>query len=330
MSTIPDAYRKGCETLVHCCAGLQPGERALVLSDATTEQVGVWFAAEVERVTSACGHRVIAPLTMHGQEPPREIAAQMAASNVVFCLTRMSLAHSLARKAATDGGTRFLSLPDYSPELLASPSLQVDFKALVPEAERLTELLQGAQEVAIRTGQGTELRFAVRGRIPNCCPGLCREPGALASPPDAEVNVAPWEESAHGTVCVDGSIPCAEIGLLDEPVLLEIGNGRITEFRGERRTVAALERIFDETAGASARQLAEFGIGLNPRAQLSGRMLEDEGCAGTIHLGFGSNITIGGRNRAPLHLDFVVREPTVWFDDRLVLGPESAAPRNAA
>ena len=53
-------------------------------------------------------------------------------------------------------------------------------------------------------------------------------------------------------------------------------------------------------------------------------MLEDEGCAGTIHLGFGSNATIGGRNEVAFHLDFVVRRPSVWIDARAAV--DRAAP----
>jgi aminopeptidase len=65
--------------------------------------------------------------------------------------------------------------------------------------------------------------------------------------------------------------------------------------------------------------LADLGLGLNPRARLSGRMLEDEGCAGTAHLGFGSNATIGGRNLVAFHLDFVIRRPNVWIDGSLAV-----------
>ena len=45
------------------------------------------------------------------------------------------------------------------------------------------------------------------------------------------------------------------------------------------------------------------GFGLNNKAKISGNMLEDEGVYGSIHFGFGSNITFGGKIKTSFHLD---------------------------
>jgi leucyl aminopeptidase (aminopeptidase T) len=69
----------------------------------------------------------------------------------------------------------------------------------------------------------------------------------------------------------------------------------------------------------AARNVAEFGIGTNPNAVLSGNILEDEKILGTIHVAFGSNNTFGGRVSAGVHLDAVVMNPTVYIDGSLIL-----------
>ncbi len=296
------------------CARLRSGDRAYVLSEPATREVGQYVAQVAAEVTDRVHHETVQCAATHGTEPPEQIAAEFAAADVVFCLTRASMAHTRARRAATDRGTRFLSLPDYSLALLAGESLRADFAALRPRAEAAAARLDRGDTVTVRTARGAELCFTIAGRKANCCPGTCAGPGALASPPDAEVNVAPAEDSARGLVWIDGSVPCPEIGLLAEPVGLVLREGRIAELRGPADTVFRLETIFDRLGTPKTRVLAEFGIGLNPHARLSGRMLEDEGCAGTIHLGFGSNATIGGRNDVAFHLDFVVRRPSVWID----------------
>ena len=166
---------------------------------------------------------------------------------------------------------------------------------------------------------GTRLTLDIAGRRANCCPGVCRAAGSLGSPPDAEVNVAPLENSSHGVAWIDGSVPCPGIGRLAAPIRLDIDGGRVVRFAGPEAVVARLEAVFAALPTPRTRVLAEFGIGLNPRAHLTGRMLEDEGCAGTIHLGFGSNATIGGANRVPFHLDFVMIGPDVSLDGRPLL-----------
>ena len=74
-----------------------------------------------------------------------------------------------------------------------------------------------------------------------------------------------------------------------------------------------------EEAGESARVVAEFGIGLNPEARVTGSIVEDEGALGTVHLALGDNLSIGGENRASLHIDMVLRDPVVELDGEAIL-----------
>src|SRR5262249_33525614 len=159
-------------------------------------------------------------------------------ADAVFCLTRMSLAHTAERLEANRKGTRFLSLPDYSLQLLGGVSLTFDFTAAVPEARRLGAALEGATQIRVWSEHGTDVTFTVAGRRANICPGLCLEPGTLGSPPDAEVNIAPIEETANGVVCVDGSIPCREIGLLTSPVMVKLQRGAVVGCDGPKEVTA--------------------------------------------------------------------------------------------
>ena len=65
--------------------------------------------------------------------------------------------------------------------------------------------------------------------------------------------------------------------------------------------------------------IGELGIGFNDEAALCGNMLIDEGALGCIHLGIGANWTIGGNNKIDFHLDFVMRDATVLFDNKIVI-----------
>jgi len=314
---LSDAIARGCRTLVVTCGDVQPGWEVLVVSDTATQPVGEAVASTARELGARVTHSVIAPLNAHGEEPPAEVGAHMLRCKAIFGLTHYSMAHSNARYQASLAGARYLSLPDYSMQVLAGAALQVDFRALTGQADWLAQRFTGATHLRVRTRLGTDIEMRADGRQGNSTPGWCTGPGIIASPPDAEANVPPLEEATQGVIVVDGSIPCPEIGLLDEPMTLTVRDGRVRAIDGPGASV--LESLFDRVGDDRARVIAEFGVGLNPAAQLCGNMLEDEGCAGTAHFGIGSNATIGGTNSVPFHLDHVVRDITLDIDGERIL-----------
>jgi len=309
-----EKLRRRCERLVRDCADLKPEDRALVISNPETSLLGELISDAARRVGCMIDHLTIAPLRMHGQEPPNDIAKAMLESDAIFALTRYSMAHSKARLNASQRGARYLSLPDYSEEILMSGAMLADFRGLTALAHQLAQALSDGEELRVTTPNGTDLVCMIGGRVGNPAPGWCFGPGTIASPPDAETNIAVVEDGSVGEVIVDGSIPCPEIGLLEAPIRLKIRDGRVTEVSGGRSS--ELAKRYDMLNDARTRVVAELGIGLNPLAKLSGSMLEDEGCLGTVHLGMGSNATIGGENEVPFHLDHIIRDARIEIDGK--------------
>jgi leucyl aminopeptidase (aminopeptidase T) len=324
------AAEPGARRIVEHCAGLRAGERALVLCDPATRAVGDALLAAARALTEDAELLEIPPLRMHGEEPPHDAARRMLAADVVFGATAFSLAHARARGAATDRGARYLSLPDLTPERLASSALvDVDFRALTPVADAYAARLGDGRALHLTSRAGTDLRCVIAGRPGNAAPGWTDAPGGLASPPDAEANVPPVEDGTEGVIVVDGSIPHPDFGLLDAPIELVVRGGRVVDVAGPR--AAPLRALL--AADPANAVVAEIGLGLNPRARLTGAMLEDEGCAGTVHVGIGGNTGLGGANAAPFHLDHVLRAPTLDVDGerlvdagRLALCPDPPSP----
>jgi leucyl aminopeptidase (aminopeptidase T) len=244
----------------------------------------------------------------------------MARSDVIFGLTWFSLAHTRARSQACAAGARYLSLPEYSLKLLADPAVTVDYRERAPIVRRFADAFTSGERVRVVTELGTDVQLDIRGRTGNYCPGFVERAGELGSPPDIEANVSPVEDASEGTVVVDGSIPCAEIGLLRTPLRMEIRNGSIVSFESDDpKLVATIKDVFARANSNRAYVLAECGVGLNTAAQLTGVMLTDEGAADCMHFGFGSNSTVGGRNIVSFHLDFVFRNPNLFVDGKQYL-----------
>lgn len=308
----------GARTLVETCAKLRARETALILSTPETIDLGEIVRSAAEAQGSRAIHRRLPAMVMHGTEPPDDVAAEMPDYDVIFCLTRFSLAHSHARRRATDRGSRFLSLPDYSKDVLASNALQVDFDSLVAPCERLASMIDRAARIRVTSAAGADIAFSTGGRRANRAPGIVDKPGQLGSPPDAEVNIAPLEGSAAGVIVVDGSVPCKGVGLLLTPLTMEVENGVVVRCRSADGVARVVEEMF-ERAGPKSRNVGEFGIGLNPKAKLCGVMLEDEGALGTIHFGIGANATIGGTVSVPFHVDFICKHATVELDGKPIM-----------
>ena len=316
--------QENANTLVDFCAGVRKGERVLLIFDNTTQLIEPYLRAAADAATDNVTVVHVDASAMHGVEPPLDVAAAMEAADVILGLTRSSLAHTEARFNATNRGARYLSLPQYGIEQLSRSSLGIDFVVAAEPGKRLKKMLDNAQHVVITTLLGTHLELSAEGRTANWAPGYCHEPGMLSSPPDIETNVAPVEHKSNGVIIVDGSIPCEVLGLLKENVQVTVEGGYITDISTNSEGVL-LKNLIESKPDKKRKVLAEFGIGLNPEAQLCGLMLEDEGALGTIHFGFGSNATIGGANKTDFHLDMIVRNPTVEIDGVRVMENGSLA-----
>lgn len=300
--------------LLHC-GSLKPSEKLCILCDPNTRDIAHAFREEALKITEHV-HLQETPLaSRHGEEPPEEAIPSMLDADLIISLCTFSLAHSNARIQAGLKGARFLSMPLYDWDLLKDEAVLYPFQDQAPIVRKITDILTHGSTAYITTKAGTDISLDLRGRTGNYCPGFVSAPGELGSPPDIESNISPIESGSNGVVVIDGSITCPEIGLLTSPVTLKIENGFITEFQGQdQKYIEILNTMFD-ARDSKKRILAECGIGLNPAAKLTGKMLTDEGTLGTIHFGFGSNYTVGGQNKVNFHLDFVFKDASLKVDD---------------
>ena len=124
------------------------------------------------------------------------------------------------------------------------------------------------------------------------------------------------EGTANGVFVVDGSM--AGLGLIKKTKLkIKVEKGYATKITGGVLAKKLIKQL--DSVGKQARNIAEFGIGTNDSAKLSGILLEDEKVLGTVHIALGNNITMGGSVNVPLHLDGVIKKPTVYLDNKIIM-----------
>ena len=93
-----------------------------------------------------------------------------------------------------------------------------------------------------------------------------------------------------------------------------VRDGKLVDIQGQDADKLSVLRESEANA-----TLCELGIGANYAARLRGILLEDEKAYHTIHVAFGTNDDFGGTNKATCHMDGIIKNPTLYLDDVLVM-----------
>ena len=318
-SVTRDQMMKGARKLVSVSADVQPGESVLIVADGPLQSIAEVLAAAVVEKGAEPVIAVIRQRGVDATEPPAAVAAAMKSSDVIFSAVSISITHTQAVKDALAAGARAIALTAFTEDMLVSGGIDADFVQVREDCRTVGDRLSGAKIARITSAAGTDLTFSVEMRRVNVMPGIVGR-GELSPVPNAEVNVSPVEGTANGTLVVDASIPYLGIGLLKQPIRFTVRDGMITDIEGgDPEQVEKLRSAWQEQADPNVYNIAEMGIGMNPMCRFKGLMLEDEGVLGSIHIGTGTNITLGGTVKARSHYDLIMKAPTLILDGEVLI-----------
>ncbi len=217
-------------------------------------------------------------------------------------------------------------------------TVKIDYKLLAERCKKICERYVNAVSVHVTSPNGTDVKVPVAGRKALVDNGDFTQPGSGGNVPAGEVFISPvvgngkTSEGTEGTIVFDGSMTFADgDALLKTPIKVKVVHGFVTDITGgeeARRLLidiiaAEKESLAMELLGKlpkgqgpiyarNARNIGELGIGLNPSANVTGNMLEDEKAFRTCHFAIGANYD----NDAPslIHFDGIVRNPTIEIE----------------
>ena len=297
------------------CMGLRKGESCLVVCDKGRKGIGTSFCEAAKQIATEAKLFVVQPPGAEGWQPDTlvRLEKEMATPDVILLLTGQSLSHTDARRRAVKRGARLASMPGITKEMLLRAG-RADYQQISKKARRLRDILTDAEGVSVETELGTSVNFSVRGMQGHMEDGLYNREGTWGNMPAGEACIGPEEGTSEGLIMVDWSM--SSIGRLEEPLQIQVQGGRAVEIRGKQAN-ALLDRL--SPFGRAAFTVAEFAMGTNEWAQLCGVVLEDEKVFGTAHFALGNNISFGGTTDVPIHLDGVLRAPTVTVDGRCIM-----------
>jgi leucyl aminopeptidase (aminopeptidase T) len=208
-------------------------------------------------------------------------------------------------------------------------TVPIDYAELGRRCAAVNRILSSAESVRVTAPGGTDIGIGLGGRAAKADDGDFSRPGAGGNLPAGESFISPENGTARGLIVFDGSISLHNRDIIiGDPIRCEVSGGFITGISGGKDAEALLETVtmaerdaleFEKTGklpkgqGAvyakNARNIGELGIGLNPRARITGGMLEDEKAFHTCHFAIGHNYDSDAP--ALIHLDGLVREPTI-------------------
>jgi leucyl aminopeptidase (aminopeptidase T) len=255
------------------------------------------------------------PVMNRDGEEPNELIQQLILRNdVILMLTTRSLSHTLARKKATKKGARIISMPGITEDMFLR-CIDVDYFKMRIMNEKIKRYMSKAGMIRITTKLGTDLTLKIYNQKVVSRMSLSKK-GDFDNLPSGEVFVSPLEGTANGIYYIDASV--AGVGKLSNPIKVTVKRGFAVKIDGGKDGRKLLN-LLKSVKSPKAFNLAELGIGTNPKAKITGKVLEDEKVKGTCHIALGNNYSFGGKVSIPIHLDGIIKSPTIYFDKKKIM-----------
>lgn len=287
--------------------GIKKNDRVLVITDNKKLKIAKKIYKSLKNISNNVSLLVKGVGKYHGEEPPKKISDIMKRNDVIIAVTTHSLTHTNARRNACKRGARIVTMPGFTEKML--PTLKADSKKMLKVGKKLEKLLKKTKTVRITTKYGTDISFSVKGRFIDIDAGIFNKSGNFGNMPSGEVSTSPKEGTANGMIVINSMED-----FVKPNTTVYVEKGKVVDINDKKSKLA---KIFKKVKNST--NIAEFGIGLNPKAKIIGNILQDEKALKTCHIAFGNNKSYGGKVYSKVHLDAILFDPTIWFDNKKII-----------
>ncbi len=298
---------------------IKAGENVVVTADTRSDMRVVQETVKAIYAVGASPTLIIHPTTeVATSDPPPSVIAAVQDTDVWIEFNDRYLLYSNAWKKAMRAGVRVLSFGGHVDGLVRTVG-SINYPVLDKLARKLAELSIKAEGIHITTSLGTDLRVKVDPKGGGTeSPHILTGDGTVTYEGEGTTQVPPGQsgyphvpDAIDGILIVDGALfPPTELGVLREPVTLEISHGKITKITGGREA-KIFEKWLSSWNHPSMYQIAHCSYGCNPGiTRCKGEPTEDERVFGSVYFGIGPTWV-----DAPAHSDGTILDPSVWADD---------------
>ena len=206
---------------------------------------------------------------------------------------------------------RYLCLVGMNVDMMVRCIGRIDYPTLAEFITILSDMTVKAKELHVTTPAGTDVVFRNMEGATAPLRGFPDKPGSHMMA--GQIGWRIVRESANGKIVFDGSL-VPPIGLLKDPVILYVEDGRIVEIEGGDEA-KAYETWLKSFGHPNMLRVAHICYGFNPGAKLTGDIVEDERVWGCTEWGVGNHPGMP----APSHSDGICLNSSVWLDGVQVL-----------
>jgi len=296
------------------CLDVKEKERLLIVTNPEMRRIGEALFQEGEKIGAESTLLYYPKGSINGEEPPPLVVEAMVRSHVIVAPTVTSITHTKARKRACKAKARMATMPGITEEFFVR-GLNADYNEIGELCKKVHGLLDSAKVAHVSSPSGCNLYMDIGNRAV-VSDGNLKEPGSCSNLPTGESELAP--KTANGVLIADR---CGDY--ITEPTEMEIKDGFLIKYQGNpsgRRFQKLIQASKKIDGNDNAGFIAEFAIGTNKSAKVTGSVLEDEKVFGTCHVAFGNNTSYpGGKNASTLHMDVIIFKPTITLDGRTVM-----------
>ncbi len=304
--------------IVEQVLAIKPGEKVCILTDTQCSQnITQLLAASARGAGAEAVIVTITPREVGGADPPSSAAAAIQAADVVIAQASYGILHTETVRGALRRGARVCDMWGFNEDMMVRGGAIADYGEIKELSQRLAQVLTSGKEACLTTREGSDLTMSLADRQAHVLAALATEPGQFCAFPDGEAAISPLEGTAKGILLNPFCMEKEELGFLKEGMSLKVDGGKVVKIEGG--AVANQLLAFLEQIGDSARNIAELGIGTNPKARIGVTIREMKKSWGTAHIALGDSKSLGGKVESPLHMDIVFREPNLVVDGQTVI-----------
>lgn len=202
--------------------------------------------------------------------------------------------------------------------------LNVDYTSLQARAGEVEAKLATARDVHVTHANGTDLRFSIAGRKVVSSDGLISEADRKAGGAALAVYLPAGEVM---TTAVPGSASGKLVESLNyyrgkpiENLTMDFAGGKLVSMTGSGAGFADFKAAYDAVQAPGKDLFGVFDMGINPNITLpADAKIGNWVPAGTVSVGFGTDIWAGGSNTAPFDHYVNLSGATVTLDDAVAV-----------